>query len=174
MEWLMMERWSPYVVGAAIGVLSWLTFLLSDSPLGASTSYARTAGMIEKLLRGQSILKKEYWQKYTPEVEWQWMLVFGAAVGGLISTALAGTFPFGWVPSNWAHAFGDGVSVRLVVAFVGGILMGIGSRWAGGCTSGHGISGTLQLVATSWIAVVCFFVGGIASAMFLFSVIGAA
>ncbi|MFO7946121.1 MAG: YeeE/YedE thiosulfate transporter family protein, partial [Armatimonadota bacterium] len=95
-------------------------------------------------------------------------------IGGLISAALAGTFPFGWVPTNWAHAFGDAVSVRLVVAFVGGILMGIGSRWAGGCTSGHGISGTLQLVVTSWIAVLCFFVGGIASAMLLFRVIGAA
>ena len=32
--------------------------------------------------------------------------------------------------------------------------------FAGGCTSGHGISGTLQLNVASWIAVICFFVGG--------------
>jgi len=50
MEWLITERWSPYVVGAGIGVLSWLTFLLSDKIIGCSTAFARTAGMIEKIL----------------------------------------------------------------------------------------------------------------------------
>ena len=41
--------WSPYVVGALIGVLVWLTFLLSDKPVGASTAYARIAGLIGML-----------------------------------------------------------------------------------------------------------------------------
>ena len=39
--------------------------------------------------------------------------------------------------------------------------MAFGSRLAGGCTSGHGISGTMQLSVGSWIAVICFFAGGI-------------
>lgn len=170
----MIQRWSPYVVGAAIGVLSWFAFLLSNHPVGASTAYARMAGMIEKFFRGADVLEKEYWQKFVPEVDWEWMLVFGALMGGLASTLLSGTFPFGWVPEMWATTFGDTPVIRLIVAFVGGLLMGIGSRWAGGCTSGHGISGTLQLVISSWIAVICFFAGGIASAMLLFRVIGAA
>ena len=42
--------WSPYLVGALIGVLTWLTFLFSDKPLGASTAYARVAGMLGKLV----------------------------------------------------------------------------------------------------------------------------
>jgi uncharacterized membrane protein YedE/YeeE len=46
--------------------------------------------------------------------------------------------------------------------------MAIGARWAGGCTSGHGISGSLQLSVASWVAVFCFFAGGIATAMLLF------
>jgi hypothetical protein len=46
--------------------------------------------------------------------------------------------------------------------------MGIGARWAGGCTSGHGISGTLQLAVSSWLAVLCFFAGGVATAMILY------
>ena len=49
--------------------------------------------------------------------------------------------------------------------------MGFGARWAGGCTSGHGISGTLQLAVSGWIAVVGFFVGGIASAMLIYHII---
>ena len=48
--------------------------------------------------------------------------------------------------------------------------MAFGARMAGGCTSGHGISGTLQLSVGSWIAVVCFFVGGIATALLMFRV----
>ena len=43
-------------------------------------------------------------------------------------------------------------------------IMGFGARWAGGCTSGHGISGTMQMAVSSWVAAVCFFVGGIAVA----------
>lgn len=53
-------------------------------------------------------------------------------------------------------------------AFAGGVLMAFGARLAGGCTSGHGISGTLQLNVASWIAVICFFVGGAFVAALLF------
>jgi len=42
--------WSPYVVGALIGILTWLTFYFSDKPLGASTAYARVAGLIGKAI----------------------------------------------------------------------------------------------------------------------------
>jgi hypothetical protein len=50
--------------------------------------------------------------------------------------------------------------------------MGLGARWANGCTSGHGISGTLQLAVSSWLAAVCFFIGGIATAQLIFRVFG--
>jgi len=48
------------------------------------------------------------------------------------------------------------------------MIMGLGARWAGGCTSGHGISGTLQLSVASWVAAICFFAGGIVTAGLLF------
>jgi hypothetical protein len=49
--------------------------------------------------------------------------------------------------------------------------LGLGARWAGGCTSGHGISGTLQLAVSSWVAAGCFFAGGILTAKLIFKVI---
>jgi uncharacterized membrane protein YedE/YeeE len=55
---------------------------------------------------------------------------------------------------------------------LGGVFLGFGARWAGGCTSGHGISGTMQLAVSSWISAICFFIGGILMAQFLFKVIG--
>jgi uncharacterized membrane protein YedE/YeeE len=172
MEWLRLARWSPYVVGAGIGVLSWLTFLLSDRAIGCSTAISRTSGMIERLIRGPSVLQKPYYQRVVPRVDWQWMLVVGVGIGAFVSARLSGQFEWRWVPDRWAMAFGASPLLRLAVAFVGGILMGGGSRWAGGCTSGHGISGTLQLTISSWLAAICFFVGGIATATLMFGTLG--
>lgn len=171
MEWLRMEQWSPYICGAGIGVLSWLTFLLSDKPLGTSTSYVRTAGMVERLFRGNRVLEREFFKKTPPTVDWQWMLVIGIVIGAFISSMASGQAKIVWVPEPWLTAFGSAVAPRLIVAFIGGALLGLGSRWAGGCTSGHGISGTMQLAVASWVASICFFVGGIAVATFLYAVL---
>lgn len=58
-----MKRWSPYAAGFGIGVLSWLVFLLSDNTLGASNAYARTAGMIERLVRGREVEQRAYYKE---------------------------------------------------------------------------------------------------------------
>lgn len=171
MEWLSMHQWSPYVVGSGIGVLSWLAFLLSDKPLGCSTAFARTSGMIEKLFRGEAVANKAYYKKFAPSIDWEWMLLVGILVGAFFSARLSGQFQAVWVPAKWASAFGDGPVLRWIVSLLGGIIMGFGARWAGGCTSGHGISGTLQLAVSSWLAATGFFVGGIVTAMFLFRVL---
>jgi uncharacterized membrane protein YedE/YeeE len=167
-----MAKWSPYAAGIGIGILSWLAFLLSDRTIGCSTPIVRTSGMIERLFRGDQVLKRPYFKRYAPVIGWDWMLIVGVLVGAFISVQLSGTFEFKWVPDLWMQIFGNTPLLRLIVAFVGGILMGIGSRWAGGCTSGHGISGTLQLAVSSWLSVIGFFVGGIATAMLIFRVIG--
>ena len=63
-------------------------------------------------------------------------------------------------------------ALRAFAALIGGVFLGFGARWAGGCTSGHGIGGTLQLAVSSWISAVCFFIGGILMAQVLFKTIG--
>ena len=73
-----------------------------------------------------------------------------------------------WVPALWAEHFGPSVWLRSGVAFLGGVLLAYGARLAGGCTSGQGISGALQLSVGSWIALVCFFVGAVATAALLY------
>ncbi|MGQ9584130.1 MAG: YeeE/YedE thiosulfate transporter family protein [Anaerolineae bacterium] len=168
MEWLTQARWSPYVVGAGIGVLSWLTFLLSDRGIGCSTAFAQTAGMVERLFRGEKVHLRPYFQQVAPQIDWNWTLVLGIAVGALISSLLSGTFAIEWVPGFWAARFGGSLWLRLAAALLGGTILGFGSRWAGGCTSGHGITGTLQLAIGSWLAAICFFLGGIVTAHLLF------
>lgn len=172
MNWLFMERWSPYIVGACIGVLSWVTFLLSDKPLGCSTAFARTGGMIQRIFRRKKIENNMYYQQFRPEIDWEWVLVAGLFLGALFSSMLSGMFRLTWIPSVWAISFGETPLIRWAVALAGGILMGFGARWAGGCTSGHGISGTMQLAVTSWISAIMFFAGGIAGAFLIFKVLG--
>ena len=170
MEWLSMEQWSPYVVGTGIGLLSCLSFLLSDKPIGCSTAFSRTSGMIERLFRGQTVEEKAYYRKFVPSIDWEWLLVAGIFVGAFLSSQLSGQFHLTWVPELWARNFGDASSGRWVASLAGGIIMGMGARWAGGCTSGHGISGTLQLAVSSWLATLSFFAGGIVTALLLYKV----
>jgi len=171
MNWLTQAQWSPYIVGAGIGVLSWITWLISNEPIGCSTSFSRIAGMIEKLFRGKKVEKKLYYQEVKPEIDWQMMLVIGVVIGALISSLLSSDFRLQWIPSVWSLTFGDNMVLRLAAGFAGGILLGFGSRWADGCTSGHGISGTMQLAVSSWISAICFFIGGILMAQLLFNII---
>ena len=171
MEWLTAQQWSPYVAGVGIGVLSWLTFLLSDKPIGCSGAFARTSGMIERLFRGAKAAERPYYKEFAPSIDWQWMLVVGIVIGAFVSAKLSGTFSGEWVPATWAGAFGSSPPVRLMVALAGGIILGLGARWAGGCTSGHGISGTLQLALSSCLAALCFFAGGILTAVLIFKVL---
>jgi len=168
LEYLKMDLWSPYVVGAGIGVLNLFAFLLSDKPIGCSTAYSRTSGMIEKLFRGSKVDEKAYYRKFEPVIDWEVMLVAGIVIGAFLSASISGEFRLETVPALWAERFGTDPLLRIAVAFLGGVLVGLGARWAGGCTSGHGISGTLQLAASSWLAVICFFIGGITTAMILF------
>jgi uncharacterized membrane protein YedE/YeeE len=164
-----MKRWSPYWVGIGIGILSWIAFVLSDKPIGVSTAYAQTSGMIEKAVQGPQAAAKAYYREYVPEISWTWMLVVGLVAGAFVSAVTSGDFSLEWVPPLWESRFGYSPIIRWAAAFSGGVVLGIGARWADGCTSGHGISGTLQLIVSSWIAVICFFIGGVLIAHIIYS-----
>ena len=160
--------WSPYVVGAGIGVLSWLTFYFSDKPIGASSFYAQVAGFIGKLFAKRRTESLAYFKDKPPRVGWEFVFVLSIIAGGALAAITGGEFVSQWLPPMWIDRFGDSLALRAAVAFAGGCLMAFGARLAGGCTSGHGISGTMQLSVASWIAVICFFLGGIPVAMMLF------
>ncbi len=109
-----------------------------------------------------------YFKENPPRVGWEFVFVLATIVGGTIAAVTGGEFVNEWIPPMWDARFGDSLALRGSIAFGGGMLMAFGARLAGGCTSGHGISGTMQLSVASWIAVVCFFIGGVAVAMPLF------
>jgi uncharacterized membrane protein YedE/YeeE len=161
--------WSPYQVGAAIGVLSWLTFFCSDRPIGASSSYATAAGLLGKHLAPERTAHLKYFQDEPPKLNWGSVFMLFALVGAFLSAISSGEFSSQWLPSMWQARFGEhSLVLRLLVAFGGGALMALGARLAGGCTSGHGISGSMQLALSSWIVLGCLFAGGMATAALMY------
>ena len=124
---------------------------------------------------------------------WNLAFIGGAVIGGFIgSTYLASPEPVdislqteaylstvgiqtpntlsegaGFVPSEIFALDQIGTISSLIILVLGGILIGFGTRWAGGCTSGHAISGLANLQLPSLIAVVGFFIGGLAMTWFI-------
>ncbi len=165
------QNWSPYAVGAAIGVLSWGTFLFMGKALGTSTTMVRAAGMIEGSLAPEHVQANGYFAKYLvgkPGFEWQFALVLAMVAGAFLAARLSGSRPQPVVPQTWSKRFGDSRAVRSLGAFVGGVLLLFGARMAGGCTSGHGLSGGLQLSVSSWTFVASVFAVGIPFAFALY------
>ena len=162
--------WSPYLVGAGIGVLSWLTFYFSDKAIGASSFYATLAGFIGRVVAPRHTASLKYYKENPPKLDWAVAFVAFAIIGAFIAAYTGGEITNEWLHPMWVARFGDSLMLRAVVGLAGGIFMGFGARLAGGCTSGHGISGTLQLNVASWVAVICMFIGGIATAMLLYRV----
>jgi hypothetical protein len=174
LEYLSLATWSPYLAGAGIGVLSCLAFLLSDRPLGCSTAFAKASGLIGRAINAKKTAAMDYYRVIVPQADWALLVIPGIMIGALISVLLSGQFHLTWVPSLWEQTFGPDPLLRVAVALAGGILLGFGARWAGGCTSGHGINGSIQLSLASMVTAACFFAGGIAVALLLFRVIGGA
>lgn len=162
--------WSPYLVGGLIGVLSMFTFYVSNKALGASSAYAKVAGLIGEQAATQHTRSLKYFEDNPPKIDWGVMLVVGVVIGGFMAASTGGELTGRLLPEMWQARFGpDSGGLRIAFALIGGVCMAFGARMAGGCTSGHGISGTLQLSIGSWISAICFFVGGIAVATLMFN-----
>ncbi len=122
---------------------------------------------------------------------WNLVFIFGAVLGGFIATnfltnpeplalssatvddlsALQISFDGGLAPMQlftWKSLL---TLQGFAVLVIGGFLVGFGARWAGGCTSGHAISGLSNLQIPSLIAVVGFFIGGLVMTHLLFPII---
>ena len=166
---LLRPRWNPYVVGIAIGILSWAVFALVNKPLGMSTSISAASGECAIPLVGeQSVLSNAYWSKTSPKWDYGMLFLVGTLGGAFVSSLLSRSFKFETVPSVWAKRFGPSKTKRLIWAFLGGVLILYGARMADGCTSGHGISGTLQLALSSWTFFLTMFASGVVAAWLMF------
>jgi len=126
------KGWSPYLAGGLSGLVSILSVWIVGEFLGASTTFARSAGLIEQIFASERVATLDYFVKYAPEIDWQWMFVVGIFLGALIASTTSGSFRWQSVPDMWEQRFGPSRSKRGVIAFVGGVIALFGARLAGG------------------------------------------
>lgn len=162
-------RWNPYVVGVGLGLLSWAVFAVVNAPLGITTALSQVSGAVAEPMLGEEGLKANpYWAKNMPAWDYGTLFLVGTFVGALASALLSRTFRVEAVPAVWRERFGGGAGLRFAGAFAGGVLAMYGARMAGGCTSGNGLSGSMQLAVSGWVFFVVMFAGGVATAWLVF------
>jgi len=160
--------WNPYVAGALSGLLGIASVALAGKFMGASTTFVRASGMMEKIVAPEWVANSAYYISKGVQVDWQFLFVIGIFIGALLSSVSTKTFAWQSVPDMWKSRYGGNVGLRAVVAFVGGIIAMYGARLAGGCPSGHGLSGLTQMSISGFVSAACFLGGGIIMAAIVY------
>ncbi|MDX1428943.1 MAG: YeeE/YedE thiosulfate transporter family protein [Rhodothermales bacterium] len=177
------QPWPWYVAGPIIGLVVPVLLLLGNRQFGVSENLrhmcAATVGNVEFL--------RYDWRAG----KWNLTFAVGTVIGGFLAytflshpdpiaiseatrsdLAALGISDFnGLVPVEIFSWSGLGTFTGIVMILVGGFLVGFGSRYAGGCTSGHAISGLANLQLPSLIAVLGFFAGGLIATYFILPIL---
>ncbi len=163
------DRWSPYIVGALIGVL--LIFLMTQEQiLGASTAIARVGAVMENAIIPSQIENASFFHRILGDgavFDWFIVYIIGVFLGSLLASKISIKQPFKR-NTIWEKNFGSSKSKRAIGAFMGGVLLMIGARLADGCTSGHAISGAAMLSLPSWVFMFSVFAMAIPTSFILY------
>ncbi len=146
-----LHRWRPeprrpwLVAGLLLALLDAGVFLkvAENRPIGASTAYPYLADRLT------GTTQHPYFQRIATSGSWEVLFLLGAALAGLAFALAQGRFRLVVVHERWRHYRGASVGGRLAWALVGGFVLIFGARMAGGCTSGHILSGGMQLAVSS-------------------------
>ena len=144
------NRLTWWMGGILMSLLLLLTFSIfgADRPIGASTYVPYLAGVIFNL----DPEKYSYLQEIKNPASWEGTMLLGALFGGFVTSIfITKTFRLTLVPSGWKQYKNNSVVSRLLWSFVSGFMLILGARLAGGCTSGHFMSGMSQLAMSAMV-----------------------
>ncbi len=177
---ILLQPWPWYVAGPLIGLMVPLLLLVGNKAFGISSTLRHICAAC--------IPTKAKFFNYDWKAE-KWNLIFalGMVIGGLIAGYfLRNPNPIelsesaiesmnkmgvknysGFIPSD-VFNFSQLLTLRgFILMIVGGFMIGFGTRYAGGCTSGHAIMGLSNLQFPSLVATCCFFGGGVIMTWFI-------
>lgn len=174
------KRWSWVKGGVILGALNTFIYYLGQR-LGTSGAYTKTVAKATEFFSPELVKATFLAQPGGCEagpidaamltdlrVDWQWMVVLGIFIGALLAHKLTGEGAGPAIPHTWKARFGNRNWIRYVQGFTGGVLLLLGTRLAGGCTSGHVISGTSRLAVSGLTFGVAAFATGIPTALIIF------
>ncbi len=162
------KRWWPIPAGIAFAIVELLSFYISERPLGITRGYTVTGAIFEYLFFPDHAENISYWEKYYWNIDWTMALILGVILGSYVSSRSSGDFRLRAVPEMWKISMGSSVVKRWVWAFIGGVLMGISARIAGGCVSGLLISATIQLAPAGFIFMFSLWIGGVLTTLIFY------
>lgn len=175
------QPWAWYVAGPLIGLTVPALLLLGDKKFGISANFRHACAMLPTNV--------SFFQYNWRKESWNLLFALGIVLGGLIgSTLLDNGEPLQVAAQTQTALESLGITTdgelvpqqifadlsnwrNLLILLVGGFLVGFGARYAGGCTSGHAITGLSDLQLPSLVAVIGFFIGGLVMTYLLFPVI---
>lgn len=183
-SWLS-QPWPWYVAGPLIGLMVPLLLIFDGKAFGLSRSFRHICAAV---IPGKQAYFQYNWRE---EGAWNLILVLGLVLGGWIaSTLFANPNPIALSDAakdlfaSWGFTDLQGLAPDTLFSFSalsswkgwllllgGGFLVGFGTRYADGCTSGHAITGLSNLQLPSLIAVIGFFVGGLLVSWFVLPII---
>ena len=169
---LLMGPW-PWYIGGAIVALVMIALIFLGRSFGFSSNFRNICSVLGA---GKSCSFFAFdWRKQ----KWNLLFLIGAMIGGFISAnylsvnqvpeisqeTVTQLNALGFDSAGKAYSpteiFNQLTIKNIILLAVGGLLVGFGTRYAGGCTSGHAISGLSDLQLPSLIAVIGFFIGGL-------------
>lgn len=181
---ILTQPWPWYISGSLIGLMVPILLVMGNKTFGISSSLRHICAAC---IPGNIQFFKYDWKAES----WNLIFAIGIIVGGLV----AGYFFQNPEPINISEntirdlktlGINDGKGLvpnelfnfqslltlkGIVLMIVGGFFVGFGTRYAGGCTSGHSIMGISNLQLPSLIATICFFVGGLIMSWFILPII---
>lgn len=151
------------MLGAIFGVVSAFS-ILTWGPIGVSGTYPRLVGAVLRRLDPALAFGNPYLEKMGSLIKPETFLVVGLLIGGFLASRLGKQPP---VSTESVHPGETTTGKRYRDAFLGGVLIVFGARLAGGCTSGHIISGITQLSVSGLLFAAGVFATGILTAKLL-------
>ncbi|MBW7933698.1 MAG: YeeE/YedE family protein [Gemmatimonadaceae bacterium] len=159
--------WNPYLSGIGLGLVLLAAFVVMGRGLGASGAFASTITAGLNTVAPEHVAGNPTYAEYlkegsSPFKDWLVFEVLGVFVGGFLSGIFAHR-----VTKTVEKGPRISTGRRLVFAFIGGALMGIGAKLARGCTSGQALTGGALLNAGSWAFMLMVFAGAYGFAYFM-------
>ncbi|MBT8295119.1 MAG: YeeE/YedE family protein [Gramella sp.] len=182
---IILQPWPWYVAGPLIALIMFLLIFMGKQ-FGMSSNLRTLCTMCG------ADSKASFFDFNWRAQKWNLIVIIGAAIGGFIAMNFLTADPavainpetitnlkeLGFESAGNAYLPDELYSLEaltdwkaLSILIIGGLLIGFGARWAGGCTSGHAISGLSNLQLPSLIAVIGFFIGGLIMIHLLFPLI---
>lgn len=152
------------LAGAGIAAVTLLLLWVTSNRLGVSTGFENACSLV---------VSTPYFRREAVRGSNAWRLPFlgGLVLGGLLSALLGGGWEPTWALGMFDTEVGWGPAGKVAWMFVGGVLIGFGTRLAGGCTSGHGIFGLSNFELPSLVSTVSFMAAGAVTTNLLYRVI---